>query len=154
MIWKPRHIGWITAAAVGLLVFGVACAVAPRGVCYGAVCVEWNGQPDRNPDKLAALVARAERTVGYTVTPHAEIVFIPRLPAWARPHSRNGTPASAWYDVDSGLLFVTYIDDLWRSEIGHELLHRELALATGDADPNHTDPRWQNFCGGGYYVCR
>ena len=149
----PRHIGWISLTALALVVVGVACVAAPRGVCYGAVCVEWNEQPDRNPDKLAAFIARAERTVGYKVTPYAEIVFIPELPAWARPHSRAGTPASAWYDPDSGIIFVTYTPDLNRSEIGHELLHRELYLASGDADPNHTDPRWQNFCGGGYYVC-
>lgn len=146
---KPyRKVGWITVAAIALLVVGVACVTAPRGTCYfEIICVEWNGQIDRSKEKLDQIVMRTMWAMGQPITPLAEIIFVPQLPAWATPHTKWGSQAAGWFDPNSEQIFVTYIADLARSVIGHELFHRELWLANGDSDVNHVDERWSRFCG-------
>jgi hypothetical protein len=144
---KYQRIGWITAVAVTLLLVGVACA-ALRGTCYfEKICVEWNGQVDRDEEKLDQIVMRTEWAMGHPITPFAEIIFVPQLPSFAQPHGENGLPAPAWFESGSMLIYVLYIADLAFAPIGHELFHRELTLANDDADVHHVDPRWANFCG-------
>mgnify|MGYP001557830495 CR=1 FL=1 len=141
-------LGWITALAVALALVSTACATALRGTCYfGKVCVEWNDQPDQDVKKLDKLLMEAEWAIGVPITPMAEIIFVPRLPGFAQPHTRWGGPVVAWFAEDSMLIYVIYIADLARAAIGHELFHRELMIATDASDVDHLDPRWSRFCG-------
>lgn len=145
---RNRRIGWIVVAAVALLIVGVACATALRGTCYfDKVCVEWNGQPDQDERKLDQIVMQAEWAIGKPITPMAEIIFVPRLPSIAQPHTRWGGKVAAWFDSATMLIYVIYVANLATAPIGHELFHRELWLAREDADLDHVDPRWQHFCG-------
>ena len=77
------------------------------------------------------------------------VVFVPDDPIRFDTDHRG-----AWFDSGTDTIYVKYIDDLWRSEICHEILHRELWLETGNADRKHSSAEWDKFCGGGYLVCR
>ena len=151
----PKAKAKVRWARVGLIAAGalllIACIPKRRGVCLGSgkLCIEWNGQPDKSWPKIEAFMVACERTLGMEFTPQAEIVFVPDEGEVFDVDHRG-----AWFDPESGLIFVEYIDDLWRSEICHELLHREFYLQTGDSDRGHDRPEWDRFCGGRYLVCR
>jgi len=152
-----KRLGWIAVLGAALAVVGVACANGLRGTCYNdiGVCVEWGRQAPLDPahraERLRTYVAQFERTVGVKITPFAEVIFIPDPGEMARPR-HNGRAASGWFNTGTGLIHVLYAANLWDTALGHELLHREIYLQTGEADTEHQDPRWRLLCDG-YYVC-
>lgn len=147
---KPISSGGLAALALGGLTLLLAgCATTYRGVCRNGICVEWNDQPDQSFTKLDAFMVSCTRTLNRGIHGPVQIIFVPTS---AEPF--DGAHAGAWFDPSDDTIYVKYIDDLWRSEICHELLHRELWLLTGDPDRNHSGPGWNDFCGGGYLVCR
>jgi hypothetical protein len=105
--------------------------------------IDWGTQGDQRA--LGGYLASCVQTIGREITPGARIVFADGK-KWPCVESAGGC-------YHEGVVYVRPIDRLWRSELCHELLHREFDLETGDADANHSEPEWGRFCGGGYLIC-
>ena len=140
------------ALSVALAAVVIGCAEGSPfvgvGLCLDGVemhRVEWGAQGDQRT--IGPYLDSCVATIGREISPGARIVFATEA-EWPCVHSAGGC-----YKPKSGNVYVKPIDHLWRSELCHELLHRELHIETGDADDGHAAPEWDRFCGGGYLIC-
>ena len=133
---------------VGALLLA-ACTVPRHGECSGAVCVEWNQQPQQDIAFLNRVIEHGRQEIGYRLHGQAQVIFVePNGLIASTPGARSR------YEPDEDVIYLVYESDLRWTHIAHELLHRDIYLSTGDADGKHRDPRWSRFrCGSGNVPC-